>query len=125
MTSDGGATNIVSRIWTYNEDGFQGLWLPTKSREAKDEVQQENQFSPPSSPLPLRERFTGQVMTAHNNGSHILLLQSDNSIHSQSNLPQNKVVISTCACVCVENCLSSLNVIVLHGVDPLNLLRQR
>lgn len=85
MASDGGATNVASSCsrWPHNEDGFQGLWLRTKSREAKDEVQQENQFSPPSSPLPLRERFTGQVMTAHNNDSHILLLQSDNSIRSQ------------------------------------------
>lgn len=76
-------------------------------REAKDEVQQENQFSPPSSPLPLRERFTGLVMTAHNNNSHILLLQSDNGIRRQSNLPQNKVVI--CVLLGVENGLSSLN----------------
>ena len=95
MTSDGGATNIASsRRWAHNEESFQGLWRRTKSREAKDEVQQENQFSPPSSPLPLRERFTGQVMTAHNNNSHILLPQSDNGIRSQSNLPPNEVVIS-------------------------------
>lgn len=93
MTSDGGATNVVSfRRWTHNEESFQGLWLLTKNRDAKDEVQQENQFFPPSSPLPLRERFTGQVMTARNNNSHILLPQSDNRIRSQSNLPQNKVV---------------------------------
>lgn len=101
MTSDGGATNIVSPCrWTHNEDGFQGLWLCTKSREDKDEVQQEHQFSPPSSPPPLMERFTGRVMTTHKNDSHILL-QSDNGIHSQSNLPQNKVFYLYRACVCV------------------------
>lgn len=122
MTSVEGASNTFSACeWTLNEDGFQGPWLHTKSksRGAKDEVQRENQFSPLPSPLPLRERFTGKVMTAHHNDSHILLQQSDNSIHSQSNLAQNKVVICT---VRVENCLSSLNVIVLHRVDPLNLL---
>lgn len=91
MTSDGGATNTVSFCRrTLNEDGFQGLWLRTKSRGAKDEVQQENQFTPPSFLLPLRERFTSQVMTVYNNGSHILLLLSDNSIRGQSKLPQNQ-----------------------------------
>ena len=104
MTSDGESTNVVSSCrWTHNEESFQGLWRRTKSGEAKDEVQQENQFSPPSSPLPLRERFTGRVMTAYNNNSHILLLQSDNSIRSQSNLPQNKVVITAMrAYLCVR-----------------------
>lgn len=46
MTSDGGATNIVSSFrWTHNEDGFQGLWLCTKSREDEDEVQRESILS--------------------------------------------------------------------------------
>lgn len=125
MTSDGGATNIVSsRRWAHNEESFQGLWRRTKNREAKDEVQQENQFSPPSSPLPLGERFTGQVMTAHNNNSHISLPQSDSGIHGQSNLPPNKVVISAARGVCLgaENRSSPRSVIVLHRVDPPNLL---
>lgn len=96
MPSDGEAVNIVSSCrCAHNEDGFQGRWLRTKSKEAKDEVQQENQFSPPASLLPLRQRFTSQVMTAHNNDSHILLVPSDNSIRGQSNQMQNEVVIST------------------------------
>lgn len=102
MTSDGGTTITVSSCrWAHNEDGGQGLWLRTKSREAKDEVQQENQFSPPSSPLPLRERFTGQVMTAHNNGSHISLLQSDNGNPQpiKSSTEQSCYLLHVCVCV--------------------------
>lgn len=34
------------------------FWLLTKSKEAKDEIQQDNQFSSTSSLPPFRDRFT-------------------------------------------------------------------
>jgi len=54
MTSDGEATNVVfSCRCTHYEDGLQGLWLCTKSKEAKDEVKRENQLSLLLPPLPF------------------------------------------------------------------------
>lgn len=46
-------------------------------------------------------------MTVLNTNSHILPPRLDNSIGSQSNLPQNKLVI--CVSLDVENGMSSLN----------------
>lgn len=78
----------------------------SEPRGAKDEVQQENQFSPPSSPLPTQGEIYGRVMTASANNGRISLPPSDSSARRQSNLPQNKVVI--CVLLGVEDCLSQL-----------------
>lgn len=108
ITSAGRATNITSSSrWTCNEESFQGLWLLTKSREAKDEVHQENKFSPASSPLPLRERFTSRVMIAHNNNRNILLCSLTTA--SASNQIYHRTKLLSACCLVLENSLSSLN----------------
>ena len=51
-----------------------------------------------SYPVPLSERFTGQVMTAANKDIRILFLQADNDVRSQSKATAGQELLSLPPC---------------------------